>query len=88
MKRQIVFTAEFDAAVERLGGYRAVDVALESVIDGLVHNPYGFHRFENDHVSFRYAVTKATGELPALVVVFRIAEGSNVILEHVEEIEP
>lgn len=33
--RQIIFSREFDLAVEALGGYRLVDTALEVVIEGL-----------------------------------------------------
>jgi len=83
--RNIIASEAFEACVERLGGYRAIDDALEAVIDGLMRNPYGFPRFENDHVSFRYVCTKGTMFVPALYVVFRI-ENKDVILEHVEEL--
>lgn len=83
--RSIIASEAFEACVERLGGYRAVDDALEAIIDGLMRDPYGFPRFENDFVSFRYACTMRTRWTPALYVVFRI-ERRDVILEHIEEL--
>ena len=83
--RQLIYTAEFDAAVDALGGYRAVDRAMEAIIDGLYRNPYAFHKFENDFMSFRYALTKPIDEMPSLVVVFNINQDKDVLLEHIEE---
>lgn len=83
--RSIIASEEFTRAVDALGGFRAVDEALDSILEGLSRNPYGFHIFENDHISFRYARTKRTGLVPPLVVIFRIDEDKNVILEHIEE---
>ena len=68
-----------------LGGYRAVDLALESILDGLYHNPYGFHSIENDHVKIRYAITKKIEEIAPLCVYFRIDDNNDVELLHVEE---
>lgn len=56
--REIIESPDFQRAVEGLGGYRAIDLALAPLIEGLYLNPYGFPRFENDWVSFRYARTK------------------------------
>lgn len=85
MARQIIFSHEFSAAVDSLGGYRAVDRAMESIMEGLEKNPYGFHHFESDFISFRYAMTKPIDDLPSLVVVFIINDAKDVILEHIEE---
>jgi hypothetical protein len=87
MARQIIFSHDFDAAVERLGGYRSIDVALDTIMDGLEKNPYGFERFENDYVSFRYAMTKPIDDMPSLVVYFIINDEKDVILEDIEEAE-
>ncbi|MER9402707.1 hypothetical protein NKI36_01450 [Mesorhizobium caraganae] len=83
--RSIIASDHFSRTVLDLGGYRAIDEALEPIIEGLRRNPYGFERFENDHISFRYARTKSTGWVPALVVIFSIDENKNVVLEHVEK---
>jgi hypothetical protein len=87
--RQIVETDAFKAAVERVGGHRFVDEALSTIMDGLMRNPKGFHRFECqfDAFSFRYARTKRIGPVPPLVVIFIIAEDGTVYLEHIEEEE-
>jgi hypothetical protein len=86
--RQIIYSNQFDTAVEKLGGYRAIDEALDMILDGLYRNPYGFHKFESDFISFRYAITKETGWVPALVVIFTIAENGDVTLEDIEEHMP
>lgn len=84
--RGIIYDPEFDKAVELLGGYLLVDEALEPILDGLYRNPYGFRLIENDWIRIRYAVTKATGALPSLVVLFSIEANGDVILRHVEEL--
>jgi hypothetical protein len=83
--REIIESDEFKAAVQRLGGHRAVDDALEPIIEALYLNPYGFEFFQNDWVSFRYARTKRLEFVPALVVMFTIQANGDVILQHVEE---
>ena len=83
--RQIIYSIAFDQAVDALGGYRIIDRALDTVIDGLYRNPYGFNKFESDFISFRYAITKAAPDLFPLIIIFTIAENGDVILEHVEE---
>ena len=84
--RSIRYSADFEDCVARLGGWRAVDEALEPIIDGLRLEPYGFPRVENDHVSIRYAHTDRCGAVPALVVAFTIDEDRNVTLEWCDEI--
>jgi hypothetical protein len=83
--RGIIYDSSFDAAVERLGGYRLVDEALEPILDGLYNNPWGFRYVENDWVRVRYAITKPTDMLPALLVVFRIEHNNDVTMLHAEE---
>ena len=83
--RNIIEGIHFAECVERLGGYRAVDLALETVIEALARNPYGFPLLENDWVSIRYARTNMIeGYMPPLVVAFVIDENQNVVLEWVE----
>ena len=55
--RQIIEGEYFAECVERLGGYRAVDSALETIIEALMQNPYGFTLIENDWCKIRYART-------------------------------
>jgi hypothetical protein len=83
--RNIVYDPAFTAAVERLGGYILVDDALDPILDGLSLNPYGFPLIENDWVRIRYVITKPTGYLPSLVVMFTIETNGDVTLRHVEE---
>jgi hypothetical protein len=71
--------------VEALGGYRMIDVALDTIIDGLYRNPYGFQKFESDFISFRYAIIARTVEMPELVVTFTIDKSGDVTLDHIEE---
>jgi hypothetical protein len=83
--REIIEGAYFAKCVEQLGGYRAIDLAMETIIDALLLNPYGFPFIENDWVRIRYARTKMIeGYIPALVVAFVIDEDANVVLEWVE----
>ncbi len=86
MERTIIYSKEFDECVARLGGYRIIDVALETVIDGLRRNPFGFDKFESDAFSFRYARTTVIGAAPALYVIFTINTDRTVTLVHVEEL--
>ena len=78
---------DFDKAVEKIGGYRVADDALEVVMDGLRLNPYGFPKFENDWTSFRYVITKAVGTTPSLLFVFQVLSDKDVELTHVEIFE-
>ena len=83
--REIIASEDFDRCVADLGGYRAIDLAMEPLIEGLMRNPYGFDHFEHDVVSFRYARTKRIGSVPPLYFIFRIDEDKNVVLEFVAE---
>jgi hypothetical protein len=83
--REIIEAESFKKAIEKLGGHRAVDEALEPIIEALYRNPYGFPFFQNDWVSFRYARTRALEFTPPLIVIFTIESNRNVILHHVEE---
>jgi hypothetical protein len=80
--RQIIEGEDFARSVEALGGYRAVDRALETIIDALMNNPYGFELIENDWCRIRYARTKMIeGYIPALIVAFTIDDQNDVILQ-------
>lgn len=83
--REVIFSPEFDQAAEALGGYWIIDRALETVYDGLIKNPYGFHKFESDLFSFRYAITSRIEDIPPLVFIFVIDGNKDVVLQHVEE---
>jgi hypothetical protein len=50
--RQIVEGDYFAECVERLGGYRAIDLALETIVEALRQNPYGFRSFKMTGVRF------------------------------------
>ncbi len=84
--RNVVWSEAFADQVEQAGGARVVDEALSPILDGLMRNPYGFYKFENDHTSFRYAKTvPVPGIIGALVVVFTIDARKNVVLEWFDE---
>lgn len=84
--RSIIWSEDFSQQVERAGGPRLVDEALEPILDGLAHNPYGFLKHESDFTSFYYARTIALpGKLGALTVVFTIDSRKNVVLEWLDE---
>lgn len=85
--REIIYSDEFNKAVTAMGGYRVIDLALDTIMDGLWLNPYGFQKFENDFTSFRYAITKPLAECPSLIVIFEIDQNKDVILRHVESYE-
>jgi hypothetical protein len=83
--RQIIDGEYFAECVERLGGYRAVDSALETIIEALMQNPYGFTLIENDWCKIRYArTTMIEGYIPPLVVAFTITDDHDVILQWAE----
>ena len=75
-RRKIILSAACDASATRFGGYEAIDRALDSILDALSRNPYGFRTIESDWFSFRYAVTKQIGSIPSLVWLFRIEGGA------------
>ena len=83
--REIIESESFKEAVTALGGHRAIDEALEPLLEALYQNPFGFPKFENDWVSFRYARTKPVDFMPPLVFIFTIDTDHNVVLQHVEE---
>jgi hypothetical protein len=83
--RNIIESDHFAKCVESLGGYRAIDRALETIMEALARNPYGFPAIENDWVRFRYARTSMIERyIPALVVVFTIDNDHSVVLEWLE----
>ncbi|ODA68111.1 hypothetical protein A7A08_01281 [Methyloligella halotolerans] len=83
--REIKESESFGAAVTALGGYRAIDKAMEAIVEGLYRNPFGFDSHQNDWCSFRYARTKRIDSIPPLIVIFTIEENGDVVLQHVEE---
>jgi hypothetical protein len=83
--RQIIYDKSFDAGVEALGGYRAIDRVLDTVIEALYRNPYGFKKFESDLISFRYIITKPVHDMPSLAIIFSISGNGDVTLELIEE---
>jgi hypothetical protein len=54
--RQIIEGEYFAESVERLGGYRAVDLALETIIEALMQNPYGFPLIEKKTIGAKSAM--------------------------------
>jgi hypothetical protein len=83
--RNIIEGPNFSECVARLGGYRAVDRALETIIEALMRNPFGFPSIQNDWVRIRYArTTMIEGYIPPLIVAFVIDENNDVILEWAE----
>lgn len=83
--RLIIEGPYFAECVEKLGGYRAIDLALETIVEALMQNPFGLPAIENDWCRIRYARTKMIeGYIPPLVVAFRITEDNNVVLEWAE----
>jgi hypothetical protein len=83
--RLIIEGKYFAECVERLGGYRAVDLALETIVEALMQDPYGFPVIENDWCKIRYVRTKMIeGYIPPLVVAFTITDEKDVILEWAE----
>lgn len=83
--RLIIEGEYFAECVERLGGYRAVDLALETIVEALMQNPYGFPLIENDWCKIRYARTNMIeGYIPPLVVAFTITAENDVILQWAE----
>lgn len=86
--RSIIESEQFAKDVEELGGYRAIDQALEPIIEALMAKPYGFELIENDWCSVRYARTHMIERyVPPLIVAFTINEQQNVVLEWVEKVD-
>lgn len=81
----IVHSDDFKEGVAYLGGYAAIDIALETVLDGLRQNPFGFG-FEKELgvFSFRYAKTLRVGGITPLVVIYTIEKDRVVTLRHIE----
>ena len=83
--RLIIEGDYFAQCVENLGGYRAIDLALETIVEALMQNPYGFPMIENDWCKIRYARTNMIeGYIPPLVIAFTITDDNDVILEWAE----
>ena len=86
--RNIIEGEQFALSVERLGGYRAIDRALETIIEALVRNPYGFPLIENDWVRIRYArTTMIERYIAPLLVAFTIDDQGNVVLQWADYVD-
>lgn len=86
MSGSIIEDEAFRRQVEQLGGAEVVDQALDTIMDGLCHNPRGFHFHEAGEYSFRYARTHAIGDdIPAFTVIFILDNDDNVHLKQIEE---
>jgi hypothetical protein len=84
--RSIIEGEHFAESVANIGGYRAIDRALETVIEALSRNPYAFPLIENAWCSIRYVRTKMIERyMPPLIVAFTINTENNVVLEWVEQ---
>ena len=56
--REIKEGPDFRQCVERLGGYRAIDRAMETIIEGLMRRSEGFPSHQSALCKVRYAKTK------------------------------
>jgi hypothetical protein len=84
--RSIIESEHFAECVAELGGYRAIDLALEPIVEALMRDPYGFDKIENDWCSVRYARTRMIERyIPALIVAFTINDDNNVVLEWIDK---
>lgn len=87
--REIRVSIECNECVERLGGWKAVDVAWSVVADAISRNPYACPLVEYDNVaSVRYIITDPIGTLPALVWSFEIENDRAISVRFLEEYEP
>lgn len=84
MSWTLIHSDEFRAGVTSLGGYSAIDIALETVCDGLRRNPFGFEKVDLGLYSFRYAKTVRIGGITPLIVIYTIEKDRVVILQHIE----
>ncbi len=83
--RLIIEGTYFSEGIEQLGGYRAIDLALETIVEALMQNPFAFPIIENDWCRIRYARTKMIeGYIPPLIIAFTINEDNDVVLEWAE----
>jgi hypothetical protein len=85
MRRQIIYSHQFEADVREYGGYLEIDKALDTILEALANDPYKFHKFESDFTSFRWANTRRIGQLPPLSIMFSIDANGNVTLEKIFE---
>jgi hypothetical protein len=83
MSWTLVETDAYVAALNYLGGYNALDIALEPIYEGLRRFPYGFNLEDLGEFSFRYAKTIKIGGIAPLIVVFSIEQGKTVLLKHI-----
>jgi hypothetical protein len=82
--RNIRYDPECDKAAELLGGYQAIDGALDVYWDALIREPKGFPIVECAWGSVRYIHTRAMGDVPELMWYFVIESNGDVIVTYVE----
>jgi len=82
--RKIIHDPECDEAAKRLGGYEKIDPSLDTILEPLTSNPWGFDIVECAWGSVRVARTIARDECPALIWYFLLDEREDVILVNVE----
>ena len=87
--RRVIYEASFGESAKYFGGYEAIDVVVDPIVDGLYRNPFGFELVEQAWqggvIICRYAITNPVRNIPALCVQFRIDGNGDVFLCHVEE---
>lgn len=86
--RQIIEDEEFERQVRDLGGHYRLDVALDTILNGLMNAPEGFPRHVCGDYSFRYAKTVPINDLPGFTVIFTLDRDGNVYLQQIEEDVP
>ena len=86
--RLIIEGEDFPKSVEALGGYRAIDLALETILEALMRNPYGFPLIENDWCKIRYARTAMIERyISPIIVAFTINDDHDVVLQWAEAVD-
>ena len=88
MARTVIFSTSCGVAAQRLGGYEKIDVTLEAAYQALMVNPYGFPKIESDLYRARYVITIEVGDIPSLVWLFTINDQNDVVMNHVERLDP
>lgn len=86
--RAVRFDPACDEAAEQLGGYESIDRALLIHVEALERNPKAFPKVEDLYGSVRYISTKAFGQTPALIWYFVIEASGDVLITHVEKLDP
>jgi len=83
--REIIYDPDLSVAVERFGGFQALDAILNPIMDALMREPAGFPIVEAAWGTVRYIRTKPAGLIPELIWYFCLEQNGNVVIHHVEE---